>query len=75
VKGVGIDDNFFLLGGHSLLGMQLVLRVRDAFGTDLTLRDLFEAQTIQNLATKVEEMVVNMVAGMNEEELQARFVH
>ena len=49
--------------------------MRDAFGTDLTLRDLFEAQTIYNLAAKVEEMVVNMVAGMNEEELQARFVH
>jgi amino acid adenylation domain-containing protein len=75
MKRVGIDDNFFLLGGHSLLGTQLVLRVRDAFGTDLTLRDLFEAQTIYNLAAKVEEMVVNMVAGMNEEELQARFVH
>ena len=75
VKRVGIDDNFFLLGGHSLLGTQLVLRVREAFGTDLTLRDLFEAQTIQNLAAKIEEMVVNMVAGMNEEELQARFVH
>jgi amino acid adenylation domain-containing protein len=75
VKRVGIDDNFFLLGGHSLLGTQLVLCVRDAFGTDLTLRDLFEAQTIQNLAAKVEEMVVSMVAGMNEEELQARFVH
>jgi acyl carrier protein len=75
VKSVGIDDNFFLLGGHSLLGTQLVLRLRDAFGAELTLRDLFEAQTIQNLAAKVEEMVVNMVAGMSDEELQARLAH
>jgi amino acid adenylation domain-containing protein len=75
VKGVGIDDNFFLLGGHSLLGTQLVLRLRDAFGAELTLRDLFEAQTIQNLAAKVEDMVLNMVAGMSDEELQERLAH
>jgi amino acid adenylation domain-containing protein len=75
IKAVGIDDNFFLLGGHSLLGMQLVLRLRDAFGAELTLRDLFEAQTIQNLATKVEEIVLNMVAGMSDEELQERLTH
>jgi acyl carrier protein len=75
VKAVGIDDNFFLLGGHSLLGMQLVLRLRDAFGAELTLRDLFEAQTIQNLATRVEEIVMNMVAGMSDEELQERLAH
>lgn len=75
VKGVGIDDNFFLLGGHSLLGTQLVLRLRDAFGAELTLRDLFEAQTIQNLAARVEETVMNMVAGMSEEELAERLAH
>jgi amino acid adenylation domain-containing protein len=75
VEGVGIEDNFFLLGGHSLLGTQLVLRLRDAFGAELTLRDLFEAQTIQNLAAKVEEMVTNMVAGMSDEELQERLAH
>jgi amino acid adenylation domain-containing protein len=75
VRGVGIDDNFFMLGGHSLLGTQLVLRLRDTFGAELTLRDLFDAQTIQNLAAKVEEAVTSMVVGMSEEELQERLVH
>ncbi|HWE74822.1 MAG TPA: non-ribosomal peptide synthetase [Stellaceae bacterium] len=75
VQGVGVDDNFFLLGGHSLLGTQLVLRLRDAFGAELTLRDLFEAQTIQNLAERVEELVTKMVAGMSDAELEETLAH
>jgi amino acid adenylation domain-containing protein len=72
VRGVGLDDNFFLLGGHSLLGSQLVLRIRDLFGAELTLRDLFEAQSIQSLAAKVERSVEAMVAAMSEDELAER---
>jgi amino acid adenylation domain-containing protein len=51
---VRAEDNFFLAGGHSLLGMQLVMRVRDAFGVDLTLQQLFEAPTVERLAVLFE---------------------
>jgi amino acid adenylation domain-containing protein len=48
---IGIDDNFFESGGHSLLAMQLMARVRNEFKTELSLRNIFEAPTIAELAT------------------------
>jgi len=69
---VGIDDNFFLLGGHSLLGTQVVLRAGEAFGIDLTLRDLFQAPTIRQLAARIEEIVMAMIAAMDDDEAEAR---
>ena len=70
--GVGIDDNFFLLGGHSLLGTQVVLRANEAFGTELQLRDLFMAPTIRQLAARVEEGLIAMLDAMSDEEARLR---
>ncbi|MFD0076937.1 amino acid adenylation domain-containing protein [Streptomyces sp. NPDC127166] len=45
VPEVGIDDNFFALGGHSLLGVRLVNRIRGVLGIERTVRDLFRLPT------------------------------
>jgi amino acid adenylation domain-containing protein len=47
---VGIDDNFFAIGGHSLLAISLIAKLRDQAGYSLSLASLFEHPTVQTLA-------------------------
>jgi amino acid adenylation domain-containing protein len=65
---IGADDNFFLIGGHSLLGTQVVIRAREAFGVELTLWHLFEAQTVANLASTIEMLLVAKLDSMSDDE-------
>jgi non-ribosomal peptide synthetase component F len=50
IDRIGVQDNFFALGGHSLMATQVIARVRSAFNYELPLRRLFEAPTISALA-------------------------
>jgi amino acid adenylation domain-containing protein len=62
---ISIDDNFFMLGGHSLLGTQFIARIRDAFGVELSLRFLFEFPTIAAIASEVERLLAFRLDGLN----------
>ncbi|MCZ7436790.1 amino acid adenylation domain-containing protein [Micromonospora sp. WMMC241] len=52
---IGIEDDFFALGGHSLTALRVISRLRERLATPVTLRVFFEARTIARLARKLEE--------------------
>lgn len=70
VPRVGVNDNFFLIGGHSLFGTRLIARIRDSFGVDLPLRSIFESPTPAQLAQQIEALMVTNIEAMTESEVQ-----
>jgi acyl-CoA synthetase (AMP-forming)/AMP-acid ligase II/acyl carrier protein len=71
IDEVSINDNFFLLGGHSLLGTQLIAKIRSSFGVDMALRTLFDAPSIAELSGEIERLIFARVENMTEEEARA----
>jgi acyl carrier protein len=54
VSRVGIRESFFALGGHSMLAVRMLNRLRDSFGVEIPLRTVFRAQTVEELSAHVE---------------------
>jgi amino acid adenylation domain-containing protein len=59
VEKVGIEDNFFLLGGHSLSATQVTTRILEVLHADVPLRRIFETPTVAGLALAVEECQIS----------------
>ncbi len=57
VHEIGRSDDFFRLGGHSLLGTRMIAHVRSAFGVEVPITWLFEAPTIAGLAQRIDEAI------------------
>ena len=70
VEQIGANANFFMIGGHSLLGTQLIARLRDRFGVDLALRNLFDNPTVAGIAKEIERLIHANIDSMTEEELR-----
>ena len=68
VPHVGRDDNFFTLGGHSLMGAQMIAKIQEKFGVELSLRSIFDHPTLREMSVEIEKLIQARIAAMSEEE-------
>jgi len=68
LERVGVLDNFFMLGGHSMLGTQLITRLREVFSVPVALRTIFERPTVAALSGEIEQLLRQRLEAMSEDE-------
>ncbi|HZO72430.1 MAG TPA: thioester reductase domain-containing protein, partial [Ktedonobacteraceae bacterium] len=61
VEQVSVEDDFFVIGGHSLLAMRLVMQLREQFSIEFSLRNVFEASTLAGMARMVDEFLAGNI--------------
>ena len=65
IEEIGLNENFFLLGGHSMLGAQLIIRLEAMFRVEISLRYLFDHPTLAEIAAEVErQMAADQIDGL-----------
>ena len=70
INRIGINDNYFELGGDSLLATQLVSQVRSVFEVELPLVELFRHPTLAEMAASIEEAIIEQMEEMSDEEAE-----
>lgn len=70
IARVGINDSFFDLGGNSLIGIQLISRLRQDFQIELSIPSLFQSPSVAELALIVEEIIIGELEELTENEAQ-----
>jgi len=83
IKGIGVEDNLFDLGGDSLLAIQIISRIREVLHTEIALRSIFEMPTVAGVVGSIQQHqqsmdaqmetideVIDLVEQLSEEELR-----
>jgi acyl carrier protein len=70
LEQVDVEANFFSLGGHSLLGIQLISRLRESLGVELSLRTVFAAPSVVELSAEIERLLCAKLEAMSEDEVE-----
>ena len=65
---IGREDNFFRLGGHSLMGAQLIAKIQHRFGVELSLRSLFDHPSVRGIALEIDHLIRSQLNVMSDEE-------
>jgi len=71
IEHVGVDDNFFEIGGDSLLAVQLVGALQATFQVELSVTHLFTEQTVTELSLAIEELIIDQLLATSETEQTA----
>ncbi len=69
---LGRADNFFTVGGNSLKSIQVLARIKESFGVELSVREFFAAPTVAGLAARIEAALVEWVASLPAAEVEQR---
>jgi acyl carrier protein len=69
LPAIGIDEDFFALGGHSMLGAQLSVRIGERFGIEVPLRSVFENPTVAEMAVEIQRLLMADIEAMSDDEL------
>ena len=70
IAEIGVQDNFYELGGDSLLATQIVAQLREMFAIELSLNHFFDKQTIAGVAECIEEILVAEVSNLSDTQAQ-----
>lgn len=60
-NNVGVEDNFFAIGGHSIIAHRLINAINSTFSSVVTLRDIFEHPTVKELTSLIENHHKNLL--------------
>ncbi|GAA0409542.1 hypothetical protein Acor_36380 [Acrocarpospora corrugata] len=71
IGDVGALDDFFAIGGHSLLAARVIARIRSITGIDVPIRTMFDGATVAALAEAVETLLVEELDELSDEEAAA----
>ena len=71
IERVGVKDSFLDLGGHSLTATRIVSRLVRTLEVELSIRDLFQDETVENLARRLENKLVEQIAEMSDDDVTA----
>src|SRR5262249_14808868 len=69
---IGVDDNLFDLGAHSLLALQFTARVHEALELDVPLHLLFDSPTVRRRGLVTQTILIEQIAGRGDGEAELR---